>query len=203
MTVICFEGKPRTGKTLFMTYFTYNNYVKGHEVFSNYVLKFPEITNQPRPRIMSVEDMISIPFNDVDRQPKTLAIQEADKIFDSRRSGRSQNVLLSSLSGQSGKRNLDIFYDTQYFNRVDGALRMVTDIVITASVYTDSETRLPVAFEYTITDVYESMNNDYIPKKIVIPAPMLEPFYKMYDSYEVTRPTTKNKKMIDITGEEE
>lgn len=194
MTVIAFVGRPRTGKTLFMTFFAYNNYQKGHIIFSNYRMNFPS-------HKLDVYDMLNIPFDDVDRYPKTLCIQEADKIFDSRRSSRSENVLLSSLTGQSGKRNLDIFYDTQFFNRIDDSLRKVTEMIITSRCYYQKTNKedIPIAFEYSITDVYEYLEKgiDYKPKKITVPALLLKPYFKMYDSYEATEPITTSRKMKD------
>ena len=182
MTVIAFVGKPRTGKTLGMTQYAYTNYIKGHAIFANYSLQFPSKT-------LTVAQMLQIPFDDVDRNPKTLCIQEVDKIFDSRRSARSENVFLSSLAGQSGKRNLDILYDTQFFMRVDSSLRRVTEYVVVCSCYIDSATKNPIAFEYEWEDMFDGKI-----KKIIIPAPILQPFYQMYDSYEATRPLTKDSK---------
>lgn len=180
MTVIAFVGKPRTGKTLGMTQYAYTNYIKGHTIFANYKLGFPS-------KRLSIEEMLQIPFNDVDRNPKTLCIQEVDKIFDSRRAMTEANKNLSSLTGQSGKRNLDILYDTQFFSRVERSLRQVTEYVVLCSCYIDSATKNPIAFEYEWEDMFDGRV-----KKIVIPAPILEPFYNLYDSYEATRPVTKD-----------
>lgn len=191
MTVIAFVGKPRTGKTLGMTFTAYGDYNKGYEIFSNYELMFKH-------KAMSVEQMLNIPFEDVERNAKTLCIQEADKVFDSRRSMRNENVLLSSLTGQSGKRNLNIYYDTQFWNRIDGSLRAVTEFVVSTSCYIDSITKEPLAFEQVWEDMFDGSE-----KKIVLPAFLLSPFYKMYNNYEATRPLTQSRKMREIIGEKE
>ena len=190
MTVICFEGKPRTGKTLFMTFNAHHNYINERsQIFSNYKLMFEHI-------MMSPYDMLKIPFNDVDRHPKTLCIQEADKWFDSHRSMRNENVLLSSLTSQSGKRNLNIYYDTQFYNRIDKSLRDVTEIIFHANVYISSKTKEPIAFQYTS----ETPNGEF--KELpIIPAPIFEPFYSMYNSYEATQPLTSTKSMKEIMGD--
>jgi len=190
MTVICFEGPPRTGKTLFMTFHAYHNYINERsQIFSNYKLMFEHV-------MMSPYDMLAIPFNDIDRHHKTLCIQEADKWFDSHRSMRSENVLLSSLTGQSGKRNLDILYDTQFYNRIEKSLRDVTEIIFHAHVYTSSKTKEPIAFQYTS----ETRNGEF--KELpYIPAPVLEPFYSIYDSYEATQPLTSTKSLEDIMSD--
>ena len=188
MTVIAFVGKPRTGKTLHMTIMAHDDYQKGYKIFSNYQLNFPH-------KRLSVESMLKIPFDDVERNPKTLCIQEADKVFDSRRSMRNENVLLSSLTGQSGKRNLNIYYDTQFFNRIDSSLRDVTEYMIVSSVYVDSLTKEPICFEYTMIDLY-----DYSQKHYKIPVPIIRPFFNMYDSYATTKPIIESKSMDDIIG---
>lgn len=175
MTVIAFVGKPRTGKTLGMVQLGYTNYLNGHEILANLVLKFPS-------RSMSVEQMLQIPFDDVDRHPKTLLIQEADKIFDSRRSMKEENRLLSGLTGQSGKRNLNIIYDTQFWNRIDSSLRYVTEYVVSCSCFIDDRTKQPIAFQYQYEDMFDGTI-----RKALIPALLLQPFYNMYDTYEATK----------------
>jgi hypothetical protein len=179
MTVIGFVGRPRTGKTLHMTMMAYDYYRKGHKIFANYQLAFPF-------ERMDVYDMIDIPFNDLERAPKTLCIQEADKIFDSWLRGSEQRML-SSLTGQSGKRNLNILYDTQFPSRVQKSLRDVTEYVITCTCFTD-EKENPIAFEYTKIDLY-----DYSSKTYRIPVDLLKPFFSMYNSYETTQPIRSNK----------
>lgn len=175
MTVIAFVGKPRTGKTLGMTQAGYTNYCSGHEVLANYKLNFPS-------RTMTVNQMLQIPFDDVDRHPKTLLIQEADKIFDSRRSMKEENRLLSGLTGQSGKRNLNIFYDTQFWNRIDSSLRYVTEYVVSCSCFIDDKTKEAIAFQYQYEDMFDGRI-----RKALIPALLLKPFYSLYDTFETTK----------------
>lgn len=189
MTVIAFVGKPRTGKTLHMTMFAHSDFMQGFSIFANYKLNFQYTFVTP-------DDMLKIPFEDVERNPKTLCIQEADKIFDSRRSMRNENVLLSSLTGQSGKRNLNIYYDTQFYNRIDSSLRDVTEYVILSSVYINPR-KEPLCFEYTMRDMHDLSERTY-----KIPVPLAKPFYYMYDSYQTTKPITKSKKMGDIVDED-
>lgn len=192
MTVIAFVGKPRTGKTLHMTFMAYDALKQGHKIFANYKLMFPYTQ-------VDQYDMLRIPFDDVDREPKTLCIQEADKIFDSHRSMKNENTLLSSLTGQAGKRNLNIYYDTQFWNRIDGSLRYVTEYICSCSCIINTLDKTPVAFEYTMIDTYdESMTKHY-----VIPASILRPYYSMYNSYETTKPLVGGKSMQEISGQEE
>lgn len=193
MTVICWEGLPRTGKTLGMVFYAFNNQInKNMQTFSNLHLEFPHTR-------MEVYDMLQIPFNDVDRNPKQLLIQEADKWFDSWLHN-AENRLLSSLTGQSGKRNLDILYDTQFYNRIQQSLRRVTEFKVICSVYNDAITKEPLAFEIQWTkqigiDMFEPITT---PK--IIPATLLEPFYKLYDSYQATKPLVKGKTSKELSS---
>lgn len=175
MTVIGFVGKPRTGKTLGMVQLGYTNYLNGHEILANFKLNFPS-------KNMTVGEMLQIPFDDVDRHPKTLLIQEADKIFDSRRSMKEENRLLSGLTGQSGKRNLNIIYDTQFWTRIDSSLRYVTEYVVSCSCFIDDKTKQPIAFEYQYEDMFDGRI-----RKATIPALLMQPFYGMYNTYEATK----------------
>lgn len=185
--IIGFIGNPRTGKTLFMVYHAWQTFLEGAEILANLTLKEPFKYTR-----MSPYDMLKIPFTNMDREKKTLLIQEADKWFNSRRSMRSENTLLGSLTGQSGKRNLNIFWDTQFPHLVDNQLRMVTEVIYHSSVYVDSITKEPLAFEYT-----KETPADII-KLPIIPAVLLKPFYNMYDSYEAVAPITVGKKMKEL-----
>lgn len=185
MTVIAFCGPPRMGKTLLMTVFGYNNYVtKKHTCYSNYKTSFSTIKD--------TYDILRIPFDDVERNPKTLMFQEADKVFDARRSFRNENVLLSSLTGQSGKRNLDIYYDTQFFSRVDKSLRAVTEHIFEAHCERDNHGN-PLFFEYNHLDCYYHTTHQFM-----IPASMMVPFFERYNSFQATEPLTESKSMTDI-----
>lgn len=185
MTIIMVEGKPRTGKTLLITAMGYDAHLLGHEVMANYTLKFPYKYVEPI-------DMIKIPFDDVDRHPKTLLIQEADKIFDSW-SKSNENRLLSSLAGQSGKRNLNIFYDTQFPSRIQKSLRQVTEYTIHTFAFVD-DNKNAVAFQYQIIDLYEYERNPfYKPHTNIIPATVMQKYYSLYNTYQPTKPSVKGK----------
>ena len=196
MTVIAFIGKPRTGKTLHMTMLGYENKVRnGHKVFANYQTTFAEK--------LGINELLQIPFKDIDRSPKTLMIQEADKWFDSRSPMKVENKLLNNLTGQAGKRNLDIYLDTQFWNRLDNAIRYVVDIIITASAFVD-KFKNPLAFQYTRIDVWDYQNDpSYIPREYVLTIHQMKPYFKLYDSFEPTQGLTKKQKIEEILGIEE
>lgn len=193
MTIIMVVGKPRTGKTLLVTALGKDYFDLGHEILANYTLNFPFTP-------VTSTDMLKIPFADIDRHPKTLLIQEADKIFDSW-SKSNENRLLSSLTGQSGKRNLNIFYDTQFFTRIQKSLRDVTEYVIQTNLFSDDKGN-PLVFQYEFIDVYAYERDPYYkPVKKLIPVDVMERYFKLYNTYQPQKPTIKgktNKELSDL-----
>lgn len=178
MTVTFFVGKPRTGKTLHMSMNAWHDFQKGREIFSNYNLRFKH-------KRVGIKELLDIPFEDMESTPKTIVLQEVDKWFDARRSGRDENVYLSSLVGQSGKRNIDILYDSQFPTRIDKALRDVTDMHIICDCIVDGNKK-PIAFIYSAFD----LSKFRVVRSYTLPASLMEQFYGMYDTYEPTRPLT-------------
>ena len=87
MTCCGIIGKPRTGKTLYLTMIGYFDYLAGRKIYSNYTLGFPH-------ELFDIDDLLKISSMEMELSPKTVLMQEASKWFDSRRSGRNENVLL-------------------------------------------------------------------------------------------------------------
>lgn len=177
-----FVSPPRMGKTLRLTWLGYNDYKAGHKVFANYPLYFPHIRlNQP-------QDILDVGFTEMERSSKTFLIQEADKWFDSRRSMRTENVLLSSFTGQSGKRNIDVYWDTQFPTRVDKGLWDITEWLVRAECIYDDD-KNPLLFRYDWANVF------YPSKSFseVFPSVLIEDMglYQLYDSYKATMPLVK------------
>lgn len=196
MTVTLFDGKPRTGKGVGGCIWAYdwliNQLKMGYkreqvEIFSNYKLTFADKNN------MDVYDVLEIPLKDVDRHPKLICLQEVDKIFDSWVKNEDMRML-SSFAGQSGKRNIDIQMDSQFYSRIQKVLRKIIDYKIVTASFVNARTKRPLAFEYTIG---ESLGNDEfgviappitLPTNTIIHGKMIDPdYFNMYDSYEVTQ----------------
>jgi hypothetical protein len=176
-------GKPRTGKTLYLTMIGYFDYLAGRKIYSNYTLSYPH-------QIYDIEDLLSISTMEMELSPKTVLMQEASKWFDARRSGRNENVLLSSFTGQSGKRDIDIYYDDQFITRIDRGLRDITDYsFITNCVYTPE--KKPLIFEY---EKYTGYFVYPTGKTLRFPAGFMEQFYEMYNTRQPTAPLVKNEK---------
>lgn len=180
MTCVGILGKPRTGKTLYLTMIGEMDSVL-RKIYSNYTVSFPH-------EKYDINDLLSISTMEIDFSPKTVLMQEASKWFDSRRSGRTENVLLSSFTGQSGKRDIDIYYDDQFMTRIDRGLRDITDYsFISNCIRTPDGT--PLLFEYEKYYGYFSYPTG---KTIRLPASFMMQYYEMYNTREPTAPLIKN-----------
>ena len=183
MTVVAIIGKPRTGKTLFLTMIGHNDYRAGRTIYSNYILTYPY-------KKYHMEDLLSISTMEMEISPKTVLMQEASKWFDSRRSSRSENTLLSSFTGQSGKREIDIYYDDQFMTRIDRGLRDITDFSFISNCVYDSE-KHPTLFEYEMYGgyfVYPMNRTVRFPANPVLDFPGMSSYYQMYNTREPTKP---------------
>ena len=187
MTCVGVIGKPRTGKTLYLTMIGYFDYLAGRKIYSNYTLSFPHVK-------YDIDDLLSISTMEMDLDPKTVLMQEASKWFDARRSGRNENVLLSSFTGQSGKRNIDIYYDDQFLSRIDRGLRDITDYSFISNCMrvnpNDSQSQ-PLIFEYERYAGYFAYPTG---KTMRFPASFMETFYDMYNTRQPTAPLIKNER---------
>lgn len=192
MTSVIWEGRPRTGKTLGMVIYAYANHLKGYETYTNFKCSFAD------KRVKDIYDVLDIVFSDVERSPKQILLQEIDKWFDSWLKGEEMR-LVSSFAGQSGKRNLEILGDTQYWTRVQKSLRKVFEYGVVCSAYVDRQNK-PIAFEQMPCEIngreeFEPM----ISKPLIFPVTMpmnglkIEDYYHLYDSYEPTTPFIKEK----------
>jgi hypothetical protein len=186
MTCTAIIGAPRTGKTLYLTMIGYLEFLSGRKIYANYPIYFPHTH-------LDIEDLLSIQHMEMDIYPKTVLIQEASKWFDSRRSGRKENVMLSSFTGQSGKREIDIFYDDQFMTRIDSGLRDITDVSYMSEAMPRHPEK-PIIFRYSQFIRYFAVD---MHKAIILPAFYMEQYYSMYDTRKPTESlegTKDNKK---------
>lgn len=181
MTISAIIGKPRTGKTLFLTAIGRHDFENNRKIFSNYSLSFPHT-------IFTIDDLLSISTMEMEISPKTVLIQEASKWFDSRRAMKKENVLLSSFTGQSGKRDIDIYYDDQFMTRIESGLRDVTDYSFMSNCIYD-KFKTPQLFVY---EMYGGYFKYPLNRRIKIPASLMEKYYEMYNTREPTKPLEKN-----------
>jgi len=184
--LVCFGiiGKPRTGKTLFLTAIGANDFESGRKLYSNYDLYSPLTYTH-----YDIDDLLSISTMEMEISPKTVLIQEASKWFDARRSSRNENVLLSSFTGQSGKRDIDIYYDDQFITRIDRGLRDITDFSFVSNCVYDSK-KNPLMFEYEMYGGYFAYPMN---RTLRFPVSIMSKFFNLYDTRQPTQPLQKIK----------
>lgn len=183
MVVVGVIGKPRTFKTCFLTMIGHNDYKAGRTIYSNYSLTYPY-------KKYDIEDLLSISTMEMEISPKTVLMQEASKWFDSRSSSRRENKLLSSFTGQSGKREIDIYYDDQFMTRIDRGLRDITDFTLMSNCIRDSN-REPILCEYEMYGgyfVYPMGRTLRFPVSRVLDFDGMSSYYGMYNTREPTQP---------------
>lgn len=161
----------------------YFDYLSGRKIYSNYSITYPHIK-------YDLDDLLSISTMEMDIEPKTVLMQEASKWFDSRRSSRTENVLLSSFTGQSGKREIDIYYDDQFMTRIDAGLRDITDNGFISNCVRSPD-KNPLLFEYEMYGGYFRFPKN---RTIRFPASYMEQFFEMYKTREPTQPLISEKK---------
>jgi hypothetical protein len=195
-------GKPRMGKTLFITmlgYFDafadeiingnkstsfdriflrllgYNEYLIKRKIFANYALSFDYTP-------YDLDDVLSIKHMKMDIEPKTFLMQEAGKWFDSRNSMSPENRDLINFTGQSGKRETNLYYDDQFITRIDRGLRDVTEKSYIANCIRKPD-NTPILFEYEEYGGYFQYPTN---RTIKLPAFWIKQFYGKYDTRQAT-----------------
>lgn len=122
--IIAYVGRRGSGKTLSMIRQAYVDYKKGRKIYSNMVgLNFPfeKLTKDALMSFMNEDNKLS---NCV------ILIDEIHMIMDSRLSMSHRNLLLSYLTLQTRKRDVDMYYTTQTWGQVDRRMRQQTDLVV-------------------------------------------------------------------------
>lgn len=195
-------GKPRQGKTLFITmlgYFDkyakeiiksgsasnfdkiflrmlgYSEYSIARKIFANYALGFDYTP-------YDLDDVLTIKNLKMDIEPKTMLMQEAGKWFDSRNSMSVENRDLINFTGQSGKRETNVYYDDQFITRIDRGLRDVTEKSYIANC-TKKPDGTPILFEY---EEYEGYFQYPTNRTLKFPAFWMQQFYSKYDTRQAT-----------------
>ena len=154
------------------------NYLEGRKIYANYPVYFPHTE-------LDINDILSVINMEMEISPKTVLIQEASKWFDSRRSMRKENVMLSSFTGQSGKREINIYYDDQFPTRIDLGLKDITDYSMISSCVRHPMDNTPLMFSY---DQFAGFFDVDLNKTQRLPAEFMDQFYSLYDTRAPTKP---------------
>lgn len=130
--IIGIEGPPRSGKGVLGTLLARNFHKHGYKGVANYKIRFQDGSRPAVARIEDIERAIS--------ESKSLnELYKSDKIFmvidefhlwaDSRRAMSNDNITLSYLASQAGKRHITICWISQQNHSVEKRYREFTDVL--------------------------------------------------------------------------
>jgi len=150
MVVVSFEGGLGSGKTLGMTYMLYLEWkLMGRRIYANYHLNFPHEKLDLRDLLENLPQL-----NDV-----AIGADELYIVMDSRLSVSKRNRLLSYFALQTRKRNVTLYFTTQFLDQVDKRLRRLVDYRIMCERVGES------LFKYTVFNLQSfppSMHQFYL-----------------------------------------
>ncbi len=121
MPVVMITGTLGSGKTLLMTKLLKDKFDRKHSIYSNYNLnfKFEVITKE------HIKNYGKWDYNDC-----CIGIDELQVMLDSRTSMSAKNKILSYWFLQTRKRNVHLYFTTQFSDQVEKRLRRIVDIWI-------------------------------------------------------------------------
>lgn len=121
--IIGFTGNRGSGKTLSMTITAYLKYLEGYTIYSNYKLNFPYTT-------YTMTDIENYAKSKEKFAKSIFLLDEAHVVVDSRTSGKKFSRIFSYWVTQTRKKDIDLYYTTQFSRQIDVRLRIHTDIVV-------------------------------------------------------------------------
>lgn len=125
MPIVGIEGGIGTGKTTVLTHFAITEHVMLKKpIWANYHLKGIPYT------YLTFEDLMELMKEQFDFEKAAIFLTEAHIWIDSRMSQTKQSRLFTYFMLQTGKQDINLYYDTQDFRQVDIRLRKMTDLAI-------------------------------------------------------------------------
>ena len=163
-----------SGKTLSLCRQVYREYKKGKKVISNMHFNFPYTP-------LTIEMLLEYDREDTDLQDCVLVIDEAHIYLDSRTSVSKKNRIISMFLVQTRKKNVHLYYTTQYFDQVDKRLRQNSDVVTRCRTIPYKQVgKVLIKITYNTMMIKEEFG--YRTKKTFF---ISNPFYNMYDTNQV------------------
>lgn len=173
--ITLYTGARGRGKTLTMVKDGYQFYKNGYKILRNFSCEFGDyISNE---EIVELDKESNI-------KNAVLMIDEIQIFFDSRRSGRKQNLNFSNFVQQIRKRNIHLLCTTQYANTVDLRLKQHLDFI--ARPFFNPEFNVCEVIYEDLTSVENSLFTGILkePEKAIIVYDCL-PVFKLYDTTEM------------------
>lgn len=115
-----FTGQQASGKTLAMSYFAYDYFLKGYTVHCNYNLSF-------KFNPLTAKDIIDYTTGAVQFERAVFCLDEIHNIFDSRNFGKKSNKIFSYFLTQTSKRDVVLLGTTQVLQQVELRFRQNCD----------------------------------------------------------------------------
>jgi hypothetical protein len=180
--IIGFNGNPRTGKTLAVTFFVLLMAYSGKQCYGNYRI------NHPNCHLIDIYDLIVMMKagrDNPNNSPLHNAVFYGTEIYgwlESRLSSTSHTgLLVTYFIFQSGKLGFDIIHDAQLIGTVDLRLRELTEIRF------ESE-KTGEGFTYWLLEPSIKDENVRTGKKFLLPNEVAALFWNSYKSWEIIEP---------------
>lgn len=146
--IVGFIGNRGSGKTASMTRFLYAKYRQGYKIYSNYTLNFPH-------EKYTLKDIEGYAHSNKKFENSIFAVDEIHVYLDSRVSGRKINRVFSYFVTQTRKKDIDLYYTTQFPRQVDIRMKIHTDMCVTCRskslVWKYENTKPKIYNNYTYT----------------------------------------------------
>jgi len=171
--IIGYVGDMGSGKTLSMIKMAYMLHLKGYSIYSNIKLNFPF-------QYFSLDEILSYAENDTNFVNTVFLVDEAHIFMDSRSSMTKRNMILSYFILQTRKKNVWLFFTTQYYHQIDKRLRASSNAIVECSSKVLDDGRMYALNKFNIVK-----NQKIIEKSFVFHA---NKYFNLYDTNEVVRP---------------
>lgn len=171
--ILGFVGDMGSGKTLSMVRFAYSLYTKGYQVYSNMKLNFPF-------QYFSLQDILSYAENEQNFINTVFLVDEAHIFMDSRGSMTKRNLILSYFVLQTRKRNVWLFFTTQYYHQIDKRLRASSNAIVECSSKVLDDSRMFILNTFNIMKSHKVVTKSF--------AFLGNKYFGLYDTNEVVKP---------------
>lgn len=128
--IIGIIGKRGSGKTLTMAKEIAELVRKGRTVYTNFHISKEPFTKKQQERIKLVSDDFFKNYKDMKLYNCGVFLDEIYVYIDSRTSMSKRNKIMSYFFNQTRKRDVDLYYTTQFLHQVDRRLRSNTEMFI-------------------------------------------------------------------------
>lgn len=169
-------GKRGCGKTLTMAKTVIDMLKKGKTIYTNFHLNKKYIDKKYHKKIHLLDNEFFKNYKDFKLYNCALFIDEIYVYIDSRTSSSKRNRLWSYFINQTRKRDVDLYYTTQFFRQVELRLRENTEIFIYPQIIKQDTTTI-------VSDVIYSYENTL--KRIGVERFVGNDYFNVYDTDEI------------------